>query len=198
MTDRETLGVYAARAQDYADQFAKSEPNKHLSAFMEDLRPGGRVLDLGCGPGQAAASMVQSGFVVDAWDASPEMAKMGRAAFGLEIAVKGFDALEADAIYDGVYANFSLLHAPKVEMPGHLARIARALTPSGVFHVGLKSGTGEERDALGRFYAYYEDAELTDLLGQVGLTVYARATGTEVGLAGTNDPWMILRARKDD
>lgn len=196
--DRETLGVYAERAQDYADRFAGGGPSKHLSAFMDDLPPRGHVLDLGCGPGQAAAFLNQAGFQVDAWDASPEMAEVGRAAFGVAIEVKVFDALEAEAVYDGIYANFSLLHAPKAAMSGHLDRIARALKPGGVFHVGLKKGSGEKRDTLGRFYAFYEEPELVELLDKVGLTTYARAFGTEVGLAGTDEPWMILRARKND
>ena len=126
------------------------------------------------------------------------MAAVGRESFGLEITVQGFEALDAEDTYDGIYANFSLLHTPKAEMPDHLARIGRALKPGGVFHIGLKSGKGEERDHLGRFYAYYEVDELTELLGRVGLSVISRDFGREVGLAGTDDPWMILKARKDD
>ena len=197
-TDRETLGVYADRAHDYAEQFASDRPGKHLSAFVDDLPAGARVLDLGCGPGQAAAYMTKLGFQVDAWDASPEMANVGQRAFGVPIEVKGFDALEAEAVYDGIYANFSLLHAPKAEMPGHLARISRGLKPGGVFHIGLKTGKGEKRDTLGRFYAFYEEPEMTDLLEEASLTVYSRAFGKDVGLAGANEPWMILRAKKND
>ena len=37
-----------------------------------------------------------------------------------------FDELEVQGVYDGIWANFSLLHAPKSEFPGHLARIRRA------------------------------------------------------------------------
>ncbi|MCV6591402.1 MAG: SAM-dependent methyltransferase, partial [Silicimonas sp.] len=100
--------------------------------------------------------------------------------------------------YDGIHANFSLLHAPKIEMPGHLGRISRALRPRGVFHIGMKTGTGEARDALGRFYAYYQEDELTALLAAAGLNVIAKDRGREKGLAGTVDPWMILLARKND
>ena len=198
MSDNETLGVYDRQAQDYADRFGGWEVNKHLAAFIDTLPNGAKILDLGCGPGFGTAAMKKAGLVVDAWDASPEMARIGKDRLGLTIAVKGFDDLDAVDHYDGIYANFSLLHAPKADMPGHLDRIATALKPGGLFHIGMKTGSGERRDGLGRFYAYYQDDELTQLLSDVGLSVSHRTTGTEVGLAGTEDPWIIMRATKND
>jgi SAM-dependent methyltransferase len=196
--DSQTLGVYAEKAEDYANRFATGRPDPRLRDFIESLPTGGRVLDLGCGPGRAAAAMKEAGLQVDAWDASPEMAALAQERFGVAVRVAGFDELDASETYDGVYANFSLLHAPKAEMPGHLARIARALKPGGFLHLGLKAGTGEKRDSLGRFYAYYEDDEITGLLSDVGISVLTRATGAEAGLGGTVDPWIILKARKND
>ena len=167
-TDRETLDVYGRMAGDYAAMVHRERNDRHLDAFIKSLPARARVLDLGCGPGRAAARMAQSGLQVDAWDASPEMAALARERFGLEVRVAAFDMLNADAVYDGIYANFSLLHAPRSEMPGQLDRIAKALTAHGLFHIGLKTGAGERRDALGRFYAYYEESELAGLLESAG------------------------------
>ena len=198
MADEQTLDVYAKRARDYADRFKDAGVGKHLREFMDALPPKARVLDLGCGPGMAAAALLAAGHDVDAWDASPEMADLGRKLYGLDIRLAPFDALAAKAEYDAIYANFSLLHAPKSEMPDHLSRIAKALKPGGLFHIGLKTGDGEKRDALGRFYAYYTDDEITGLLEAAGFSVESRATGEEPGLDGTVAPWIILKARKDD
>jgi trans-aconitate methyltransferase len=163
---------------------------------MSQLPKGGRVLDLGCGPGRSAAAMRDAGFSVDAWDASPQMATIGAEKFDLAIEIRDFDSLTAESEYDGIFANFSLLHAPKSDMPRHLHRIAKALKPGGLFHIGLKIGDGEARDKLGRFYAYYQDAELTALLEEAGLSVETRNFGADEGLDGTLAPWMILTARK--
>lgn len=198
MPDQETLTVYATRAQDYAQRFGKAGDGPHMKAFLAEVPKGGRILDLGCGPGHAAASMKRAGFVVDALDASPELASIAREQHGIEVRIASFEALDDDALYDGIYANFSLLHAPKTDMPGHLARIARALKPNGVFHIGLKSGSGERRDSLGRFYAYYEAEELTRLLSNAGLDVFSQSEGEEVGLDGAPAPWIILMARAHD
>lgn len=196
MADRQTLDVYARRAADYARRFTTERPDRHLSRFMAALPKGARVLDLGCGTGRAASFMQSAGLIVDAWDASPEMAAIGRETFGLTIEIRDFADLSDVAGYDGIYANFSLLHAPRSEMPGHLDRVATALKPDGLLHLGLKRGEGEARDALGRYYAYYQLSELSQLLGKVGLTIETREFGAEEGLDGVLAPWIILTARK--
>lgn len=198
MPDQETLDVYAKRAEDYAARFVRSTPSRHLQAFIDALPAQAHVLDLGCGPGDAAAHMISAGLTADAWDASPEMAAQGQQNFGLDIQVAAFDDLNLSSVYDGIYANFSLLHARKSDMPRHLTQIAQALKPGGLFHIGLKSGSGEKRDGIGRFYAFYTDAELTGLLETAGFQITSRVTGEEAGLDGQVAPWIIMRARKND
>lgn len=196
MSDRRTLDIYAERASDYADRFDAKRPGTHLAGFIGAVPRGGRVLDLGCGTGRSAAFMYEAGLTVDAWDASPQMAAVGKARHGVEITVATFDDLDASSFYDGVFANFSLLHAPKREMPEILGRIGRALKPNGLFHIGLKTGTGEARDSLGRFYAYYQPDEIEELLTEAGFDIETRDTGAETGLDGKVAPWVILTARK--
>ncbi|MEL7150672.1 MAG: class I SAM-dependent methyltransferase [Pseudomonadota bacterium] len=198
MADEQTLAVYAERAQDYAKRFGKAGEGPHITAFLAEVPDGGRILDLGCGPGHTTAAMKRAGYRVDALDASPELAAIAKAEHQVDVKVATFDTLDDVALYDAVFANFSLLHAPKAQMPDLLRRITRALVPNGVFHVGLKCGTGEKRDAIGRFYAYYEPEELTKLLLHAGLHVFHERTGEETGLDGTVAPWIILLARKHD
>lgn len=199
MSDRDTLAVYAKAAGDYAKRFARIEDAdvdqfSDLKAFFALLPDNGLVLDLGCGPGQWAAKIRAAGYRVQAMDASPEMAALANERFDLDVTVGVFEDLTAEGVYDGVWANFSLLHAPKAEMPGHLQLIFRALKPGGAFHIGLKLGEGEGRDHLGRFYSYYGEVELTGLLEAAGFTVTRKRTGSAKGLAGTEDTYVILTA----
>ncbi|NNL18388.1 MAG: class I SAM-dependent methyltransferase [Boseongicola sp.] len=196
MTDKETLDAYAAKAEDYAKRFSSDKPDLHLAAFMLAVPKEGRVLDLGCGTGRSTAFMKQAGLKADALDASPQMAEIALNENGVDVTIGGFETLDANGVYDGIYANFSLLHASKADMPEHLARISKAIVPGGFFHIGLKTGTGEKRDALGRFYAYYTDAEITGLLSDAGFVVIERSFGADAGLDGTVAPWIILLAGK--
>ena len=71
-----------------------------------------------------------------------------------------FSDLREQGVYDGVWANFSFLHEPRSEFPGHLSRIAAALKPEGILHLAMKTGSGESRDQLGRYYTFYSADEL--------------------------------------
>ena len=194
MTDRETIALYDARAADYADLVA--EPSPRLAAFIAALPPGGRALDLGCGPGAAAATMAAAGLEVDALDASAGMVALARERYSVAARQGTFADVDTGRAHDGVWANFSLLHAPRAEMPDHLARLHAALAPGGLLHIGLKTGTGARRDGIGRLYTYYTDEEITGLLEAAGFAVIDRETGRETGFDGVEADWIILWARR--
>ena len=196
--DAKTIAVYAARARDYAEMAASSQPDADLTAFVGELPAGGRVLDLGCGPATASAHMRAAGLVPDPVDATPEMVALANEIYDIGARLGSFDDLTVEAVYDGVWANFSLLHAPRADLPRHFAAISRALVAGGVLHVAMKTGTGEARDLIDRHYTYVTVPELHGLLRDAGLRVTATREGAEVGLAGTNDPYVIARARKGD
>ncbi len=189
MSDKATLDVYAAQATDYAVMNDREDPQ--LTDFMAALGQG-RVLDLGCGPGRAAGRMAQAGFDVVAMDAVPEMVAMAAKHPGVTALVGTFD--DITGTYDGIWANFSLLHAPRADMPRHLSAIKAALRDGGLFHIGMKLGTGAARDSIGRLYTYYTEAELAGLLSDAGFAIETRANGRDKGLDGTYADWLCLRA----
>jgi SAM-dependent methyltransferase len=193
--DARTLAAYGERAADYAALGLPPDALPDLDRFMGCLPNGARVLDLGCGPGLFAGAMAARGARVEAWDASPEMVARAASQPGVGARLAGFVDLEAAAAYDGVWASFSLLHAPRAAFPAHLRRIARALRPGGTLYLAMKTGTGEGRDSLGRFYAYQSGPELFGQLRRAGFRPRLLASGKSVGLAGTLDPFVTLLAR---
>ncbi len=195
MNDHETVRVYDTQAQDYArmtDRDNATDPR--LTAFIAKLPKGGRVLDLGCGPGAAAAVMAQAGLRVDATDASAEMVTMASRQKGVTAWQASFHDLDAQDKYDGLWANFSLLHAPRADTPMHLDQIVKALVPGGQFHLGLKLGTGSARDKLGRLYTYYTQDDLNALLQTAGFTITEVSLGRGKGLDGSLSDWISLAA----
>jgi SAM-dependent methyltransferase len=194
--DPETLAAYAAHAADYADRFRQDQPDPSLAAFIAALPLTAHVLDLGCGPANASAFLRAAGHHPDPVDASPEMVALANARHAIGARLATFDDIDAVARYDGVWANFSLLHAPRKDLPRHLAALARALRPGGLLHLGMKTGDGEIRDRLGRHYTFVSVAELSALVEAAGFTLLSTETGEEVGLAGSLDPFVILTARR--
>ncbi|WP_397544194.1 methyltransferase domain-containing protein [Roseovarius salis] len=192
--DRETLAAYAAKLEDYARMADDLSGDPRLGAFIAALPKGARVLDLGCGPGWAARRMAMAGLVVEATDASPAMVGEAADIPGVTARVASFDDLDGTDIYDGIWANFSLLHAPRADMPRHLAALRRALKPGGLFHIGMKTGTGAHRDSLGRFYTYYTEEELHVILRDAGFVPFSSDHGCDTGLAGTPEDWVTIAA----
>jgi SAM-dependent methyltransferase len=150
--DDETLQFYRSNAQSYA-AWAKA-PSTRLRGFLALLPPGASILELGCGAGNHSAVMLEAGFAVRATDGSPEMAAIAARRLGHPVEAMLFDELNAQKTYDGVWASACLLHVPRDELGGILTRIHRALKPSGVFYASFKTGEGDGRDNLGRYYNY--------------------------------------------
>ncbi len=196
MTDQKTLQVYADKAADYAQKFAKDSPSSSLKTFMEHLLPGGQVLDWGCGPGTSSSHLQEAGFIADPMDASKEMVALAQEKYGLKARLGTFDEPLETASYDGGWANFSLLHAPRGDLPRHIEKVQEALKPNGVFHIGLKRGSGESRNRFGRLYSYFETDELTAMLQTAGFEILKTYEGEEAGLAGTVDPFVLILAKK--
>ncbi|MCP5073028.1 MAG: class I SAM-dependent methyltransferase [Rhodobacteraceae bacterium] len=193
--DAETIAVYNARAADYDALVHQNQPNEHLQAFIRAVPRGGLVLDLGCGPGSSSAKLRDAGLHVTAIDASRQMAATAKRKFDIDVVVATFEDISGTDLYDGIWASFSLLHAPKTDLPRHLAALHQAIRPGGIFVIGLKTGTGEHRDTLGRKYSYYEKAELHALLGDAGFAVVETSAGEDIGLDGVIAPWLIVTAR---
>jgi len=193
MSDAETLRIYDAHAADYAlknHNHLSNDPR--LLEFITACPAGGRVLDLGCGPGTSAAVMAKAGLLAEATDASAEMVALANQQTGVAARLAQFEDLKARFIYDGIWANFCLLHAPRSAFSSHLAAIKQALKPGGAFYIALKTGKGEARDTLGRLYTYYEEDELNDLLAREGFTVLNSTHGSSEGLDGQIAPWISV------
>jgi SAM-dependent methyltransferase len=165
--DDKTVRFYDDEAEKYAAWSPPKHPYPYLEKFLAKA-PAGRILDFGCGGGWAAARMVEASRDVDALDGSAELATQAQRLYGLSVTVARFDEFAEHAKYAAIWAHFSLLHDVKANMPANLKRLHDALTSEGLLYLGLKAGIGERRDSLGRFYAYYEMQELSDLLTDAG------------------------------
>jgi len=189
-----TLGYYDSAAQQYQNLIA-SEDTPYLAEFITLIAGGGRVLDLGCGPGHCAGEMARAGLSVDASDGSAEMVALATKLPGVRAVQALFSDLDETAIYDAIWANFSLLHAPRGTLPDCIGRIHQALKPQGLFHIGMKLEQQDGTDRLGRYYAYYSRDELVTMLADAGFTIVREELGAGKGMAGIEEPWIVIWAR---
>ena len=134
----------------------------YLDALCERTVEGGRVLDLGCGPGWDCGLLQRRVFVAVGFDLSHghvEHARRNHPAFGY---VQG-DMRElpfAESEFDGVWACASMVHLASADIDGALYEVARVLARGGAFVGSVQIGDQEafvaRKSAPGHqlFYAY--------------------------------------------
>jgi SAM-dependent methyltransferase len=190
-----TSSFYDQNSEVYASRNRKL-PAARLDAFLTALPSGARILELGCGGGQDSAYMFSKGFDVIPTDGSAELAKQAEKLLGRPVKVLQFEALDAENEFDGVWAEASLLHVPRVDLPGVLARICRALKDGGIFHASFKAGTAEGHDGFGRYYNYPSANWLSELLSVGGWRNISIDEADGGGYDNKPTRWLYIRTQK--
>lgn len=148
---------YQQNAQRFFDETVDVDMSAVYQPFLALLKPGARILDAGCGSGRDTKAFSELGYVVDAFDASAELAERAERLIGRPVEVMRFQELTAVEHYDGIWCCASLLHVPEKQLPEVMARLAKALKPGGVWYVSFKYGTGERVKDGRRFTDMNED-----------------------------------------
>jgi SAM-dependent methyltransferase len=198
-----TIAAYQADAAAYAAGVAAlSGPVASAVAadreeFARRVGPGGRVLEIGSGPGRDARALEELGLSVRRTDVTPAFVDLMRAdGFPADVLDPRVDDLGGP--WDGVWANAVLLHLVRDEMPVVLARLASATRPGGTLYLAVKEGDGEAWSTHGhvaapRHFTYWREQPLHAALTGAGWEVDV-LRHTE----GTRDLWLDVFARRPD
>lgn len=196
MDKDKTIAFYDADAAAFIQRRVEQYPEQ-LERFIAKVGRGAHVLDLGCGGGHDAQIMLAAGVDVLACDGSSELAARAEKRLGRPVRVMRFNELEAHEVFDGVWANRSLLHAPVEELPDLIKRIWRAMKPGASFFSSYKGGSGGEIDAAGRYYNFPSRAQLEEIYSAAApwaaLVIEERSGGDHDGVAR---PWLLCNATK--
>ena len=191
-----TIGFYDQNAEDFFKRSVDVDMAPGWTAFAALVKPGGRVLEAGCGSGRDALFFHQAGYRVTATEASPNLAALARAHTGLPIQVMTFDQMAWREAFDGIWACASLLHVPRAELPDVMARLRDALVPGGVWWMSFKYGTGE-RQSGDRHFTDLDEAAAEALLAEVGgLELISMDVGGDGRPARAHERWLSLLCRR--
>lgn len=174
-----TVAAYDRSAAAYRD--ASPSADDGMRAAYDDLAarlaPGSRVLEVGSGGGRDARELESRGLRVRRTDVSPAFVALLRAAgHDADVLDPLLDPLlddRAPAPYDAVWANASLLHVDRADLPTVLERLAAATRPGGVLRMSVKEGDSEGWSTHGsvevpRYFTYWRRPALEDALAAAG------------------------------
>lgn len=178
-----TRSSYQAAADKYV-QRTRTATGGHAPILdqLVDLLPGGRLLELGSGPGWDAAYLEGFGMRVQRSDITPAFVELMQAD-GHDARILDVRTDDLGGPWDGVLANAVLLHLNRSEFAAVAARIGKAVRPGGLFAFTLKEGDGEgwteSKLELPRWFVYWRGPELRSIIEAAGWTVLSleRAPG---------------------
>lgn len=151
-TELQTRALYenSGFARQYARGF--SEPGELFFTFLE-LLPKGRILDLGCGPGNDGCMFLDWDYEYIGIDFAYQILSAGKEQHDGRVFVAQMDMGYLGFIpdtFDGFWACSSLMHVPRTKIAQVLQDIHRVVRHQGVGLIYLRKGDFErmEKDPL--------------------------------------------------
>ena len=167
MLQDDTLDWYRMNAETFIAGSEGVDMSAQYRPFLALVAPGGRILDLGSGAGNASLYFTQAGYRVLAVDACAELLEHTRQRVGCEVRRLRFEDLDYTDAFDGVWACASLLHVPKAGLPAMFRLVRKKKKKGGVFYASFKYGDAE-RVKNGRSFTDLNEDSLRSLLEEAG------------------------------
>ena len=185
-----TLDYYNKEADVFFENTVSVDFSKIQEMFLKHIKPGGRILDLGCGSGRDSRAFLERGYEVVAVDGSRELAKIAGAYIGQEVIVADFREFEPEGTFDGIWACASLLHLLREEIAAVMRRMAAHLAEGGCFYASFKYGEFQgERN--GRYFTDMTEESFRELLeGVPGLAIEEYFSSGDVRAGRESERWL--------
>ena len=113
----DSVDYYNKYANVYFENTVNLDMIPTLDKFLAYVKPGGNVLDLGCGSGRDAKIMMERELEVTLLDASKEMCALADIYTGLEPLCMDMREMDFDEVFHGIWACASILHLSREKLP---------------------------------------------------------------------------------
>jgi len=195
---RTTLAHYDGSAKSFWRGTRNHDVAQNIEALLLEIEGDGphTILDFGCGPGRDLAAFRSLGHEAVGLDGSAAFVRMARAYSSCEVLHQNFLGLDLPADrFDGVFANASLFHVPRHDLPRVLAELRNALRPGGVLFASNPRGENTEGWSGDRYGVYHDFESWSAYLTEAGFEA-VRHYYRPPGLPRAQQPWLASLWRR--
>ncbi len=161
-----TIRFYDQNAAQYFQDTVQVDMSESRELFLRHVPPGGRIVDVGAGSGRDLKYFRENGFEAEGIDASRELCRLASAYAGAEVRCQRIQDWQPHGLYDGIWANASLLHLSLDEIRAFLRQVHPHLKPRGVLYFSMKKGIPAGYDPRGRYFTHFSEEILRQWLAE--------------------------------
>lgn len=195
---RRTLQHYELNATGFHEGTKSHDVSQNIQSLLDFIAAEApyRILDFGCGPGRDLLQLTAMGHDPVGLDGSPAFVAMARQNTDCEVLLQDFLDLDLPtAHFDGVFANASLFHVPRQELPRVLQELWATLKPGGVLFSSNPRGNNEEGWSGDRYGCFHDLEQWRTYIVEAGfqeLQHYYRPPGKP----REQQPWLATVCKK--
>ena len=191
--EESTVGHYNDNAESFREGTKDYDVSQNYNALLSQFEPDVSLdfLDFGCGPGRDVGYFKSLGHRPVGLDGNEAFCKMAEQYTGCEILCQNFLKLELPtAAFDAVFANASLFHVPRQELPLVLLKLHACLRPGGILFSSNPRGNSEVWSGA-RYGNYLEFDEASATLKAAHFEILSHYCRPE-GMPREQQPWLAI------
>lgn len=163
MNRNQTIEYYNKNAQAYYDKTVNVDMSELCDRFLDHIKDGGVILDIGCGSGRDMKYFIERGYQAEGIDASAGMCRLARA-LSLSVENVSIEEWNPRKKYDGIWANASLLHVTISQIYTFFIKAEACMNTDGALFASMKTGLTNDIDADGRYFCPFSEEKLEEIL----------------------------------
>ncbi|MGZ8227277.1 MAG: class I SAM-dependent methyltransferase [Methylococcaceae bacterium] len=193
----QTIAHYDGHAQSFWEGTKDHDVSQNIAAFLDACQSDKvlDILDFGCGPGRDVLYFKSVGHRPVGLDGSAAFCQMAAGLTDCPVLHQNFLELDLpEQAFNGVYANASLFHIPRQQLPDVLNKLHRALRSEGILFISNPRGNQEA--VQGQRYGNYMELETSAcFLAAANFTILHHYYRPQ-GLPRDQQPWLAIVSKR--